>query len=259
MARLRVSASPTKSLKKAVVLVSTPTKDISKATEQVDFPRQQLPVKEPRKRSNVIANPCPAYNPQANGPISLGNGTYKSKVEFVPKPHLSTPIKGKVQVLATVNDEALSDIQGYVMGVCDAVVKNGQNEYINPALKMSVFFLQQDEPQEPPSPINSDTEDAFEEYINDEDEDSDRPWKGVIDFKKVVAKSNIKSCSVSDDTEDGLQDLSIIEEQDQEVDIQASDSPETPPGAHLMRTKTVGSRPRHGACETYTGRHRLRV
>jgi hypothetical protein len=219
MARLWVAASPTKAPQKAVDAVSPSTK----------------PSKEPRVRSNVIPNRRPVYNPRAIGPIYKVNNGFASKMDPSKAPKLSTPVKGKAAVLSTISRAAKKDMEGYIVGDVEVVQKDG-HEYIEPTGNKAVF-LQQDEPQEPPSPINAATEAAFEVLINEHD-DGDRPWRGVLDFKEEVARSMIQSSPGSDEFEDASSDPFTIEESG-EVIAQEPETPETPPGVRLMRTKTA--------------------
>jgi hypothetical protein len=220
MARLRVAASPTKAPQKAVDAISPSTK----------------PSKEPRVRFNVIPNRRPLYNPRVIGPIYKVNNGLASKMDPSTAPKLSTPVKGKAAVLSTISRAAKEDMEGYIAGDVEVVEKDG-HEYIEPTGNKAVFFLQQNEPQESPSPINAATEAAFEELINDND-DGDWPWRGVLDFKEEVARSMIQSSPGSDEFEDASSDPFTIQESE-EVIAQEPESPETPPGVRLMRTKTA--------------------
>jgi hypothetical protein len=186
-------------------------------------------------RSNVIPNRRPAYNPRAIGPIYKVNNGFASKMDPSKAPKLSTPVKGKAAVLSTISRAAKKDMEGYIVGDVEVVEKDG-HEYIEPTGNKAVF-LQQDEPQEPPSPINAATEAAFEVLINEHD-DGDRPWRGVLDFKEEVARSMIQSSPGSDEFEDASSDPFTIQESE-EVIAQEPESPETPPGVRLMRTKTA--------------------
>jgi hypothetical protein len=191
-------------------------------------------------RLRVPASPAKARpltcNKAAGRPDDIGQqlesqDRFHSFSDARPKSNTTGFVKDAVESLASMSRTTKRDIQGYIVGQYKAVEKMS-HEHIDPTGTKTVFFLGQEgkqrEEEEETELLDEVMKADLRAYVNEE-QDADRPWRGVRDFvqKDVVlatavpAKAKAPSlaqCIASAGVDDADSDLDSDSEDD-EIDL----------------------------------------